>query len=329
MRLRVLGLLVILAGGMLVVPRAPAAQPTAQHPRIGILAPGTPPRHTVEAFRQGLHALGYVEGQTIALEIRWDEGQPERWPELAAELVARNVDVLVAGSGGAAQAAKRTTTTIPIVILVGVDPVEQGLVASLARPGGNITGLSVMTIQLTQKRLELLKEAVPSISRVAVLWGPASPWRSRKQERDAFEGAARVLGVQLVQLEVHGADDLARTFQLATGEGVHAVITAQNPVFHTYRAQIAALALQHHLPLISGEVGVAEAGGLMTYGANITDLWRRTASYVDRILRGTKPADLPVEQPMQLELVLNLKSAKTLGITLPSTLLILADEVIQ
>jgi ABC-type uncharacterized transport system substrate-binding protein len=143
-RLSVLGLLVILAGGLLVVPLTLAAQPTAQHPRIGILAPGTPPRFSVEAFRQGLHALGYVEGQTIALEIRWDEGQPEQWPELAAELVARHVDVLVAGSGGAARAAKRATTTIPIVMLVGVDPVEQGLVASLARPGGNITGLSVM-----------------------------------------------------------------------------------------------------------------------------------------------------------------------------------------
>ena len=317
MRLSVLGLLVILAGGMLVVPLAPAAQPTEQLPRIGILVPRTPPRYSVEAFRQGLHALGYVEGQTIALEIRWDEGQPERWPELAAELVARHVDVLVAGTGGAAQAAKRATTTIPIVMLVGVDPVKQGLVASLARPGGNITGLSVMTIELTQKRLELLKEAVPSISRVAVLWGPASPWRSRKPERDAFEGAARVLGLHLVQLEVHGADDLARTFQLATGEGVHAVITAQHPVFHTYRTQIAALALQHRLPLMSGEEGVAEAGGLMTYGANITDLWRRTASYVDRILRGTKPAVLPVEQPIKFDLVINLKTAKALGMTMP------------
>src|SRR5262245_44218822 len=175
MRLSVFGLLIILASGLLIVPLAPAAQPTAQHPRIGILAPGTPPRSSVEAFRQGLHALGYVEGQTIALELRWDEGQPERWPALAAELVARHVDVLVAGSSGAAQAAKRATTTIPIVMLVGVDPVEQGLIASLARPGGNITGLSVMTIELTQKRLELLKEAVPSLSRVAVLWGTVSP----------------------------------------------------------------------------------------------------------------------------------------------------------
>jgi putative ABC transport system substrate-binding protein len=321
-------LLVILAGGILVVPLTPAAQPPEQHPRIGILAPGTPPRSSVEAFRQGLHARGYVEGQTIALEIRWDEGQPERWPALAAELVARHVDVLVAGSGGAAQAAKRATTTIPIVMLVGVDPVEQGLVASLARPGGNITGLSVMSMELTQKRLELLKEAVPNLSRVAMLWGPVSPSRSRQLERDAFEGAARVLGVQLVQLEVHGADDLARTFQLATEERVDAVITAQHPVFHTYRAQIAALALQHRLPLMSGEDGVAEAGGLMTYGANIADLWRRTASYVDRILRGTKPADLPVELPIKFELVLNLKTAKALGMTMPPSLLLLAEEVI-
>jgi ABC-type uncharacterized transport system substrate-binding protein len=170
---------------------------------------------------------------------------------------------------------------------------------------------------------------MPSISRVAVLWGPASPSRSRKPERDAFEGAARMLGVQLVQLEVHGADDLDRTFKLATEEGVYAVITAQHPVFHTYRAQIAALALQHRLPLMSGEEGVAEAGGLMTYGTNMADLWRRTASYVDRILRGTKPADLPVEQPTRFELVINLKTAKALGMTMPPSLLLLADEVIQ
>jgi putative ABC transport system substrate-binding protein len=174
-------------------------------PRIGVLVPGTPAGPWVDAFRQGLHALGYVEDQTIALEIRWDEGQPGRWSDLAAELVVRNVDILVAGTGGAAQAAKRTTTTIPIVMLVGVDPVELGLVTSLARPGGNLTGLSVTTTEITQKRLELLKEAVPSLSRVVVLWVAASPSRGPQLELNALEGAAHVLGVQLVQRQVYGA----------------------------------------------------------------------------------------------------------------------------
>src|SRR5262249_38424663 len=178
--------------------------PAGTMPHIGILAPGTPPRHGVEAFRQGLRALGYVEGQTIALEIRWDEDKPERWPKLAAELAARNVDVLVAGTSSATEAAKHATGTIPIVMAAHPSPIEWGHVASLARPGGNITGLSVMTREMTQKRLELLKEAVPSLARVAVLWQtarPSPPSRGRQLERDALEGAAHVLGVQLVHLE--------------------------------------------------------------------------------------------------------------------------------
>jgi putative ABC transport system substrate-binding protein len=186
-----LALLVTLALSILVAPPASNAQPARQMPRIGVLAPGSPPRHSVEAFWQGLRALGYVEGQAIALEIRWDEGKPERWPELAAELVALNVDVLVAGTGSATEeAARHATDTIPIVMAVHPDPVEWGHVASLVRPGGNITGLSVMTLEMHQKRLDLLKEAVPSISRVAVLWTAASPSRSRQLARDTFEGAA-------------------------------------------------------------------------------------------------------------------------------------------
>jgi putative tryptophan/tyrosine transport system substrate-binding protein len=298
-------------------------------PHIGILAPGTPPRHSVEAFQQGLRALGYVEGQTIALEIRWDEGKAERWPELAAELAARNVDVLVAGNSIATEAAKHATGTIPIVMAVHPYPVEWGHVASLGQPGGNITGLSVMTREITQKRLELLKEAFPRLARVAVLWQVASPSRGRQLERDALEGAAHALGVQLVHLEMEGAEALARTFAAATQAGVHAVITAQQAFFHTYRAQMATLALQHRLPLISGEVGVAEAGGLITYGPNITELWRRAAIYVDKILKGAKPGELPVEQPTKFELIINLKTAKALGLTIPPSLLLLADEVIR
>jgi len=326
------GCIVMLTLGLLAAPLATHAQPAGKMPRIGILAPGPPPRPGVEAFRQGLRALGYVEGQTIALEIRWDEGKPQRLLELAAELAALNVDVLVAGTSGATEAAKRATGTIPIVMASHPHPVEWGHVASLARPGGHITGLSVMTIEMTQKRLELLKEALPSLSRVAVLWQVASPSRSSRGhqlERDALEGTAHVLGVQLVHLEVDGAEALARTFAVATREGVHAVITAQQPFFHTYRAQVATLALQHRLPLMSGEVGVAEAGGLMTYGTNITELWRRAATYVDKILKGAKPGDLPVEQPTKFELIINLKTAKALGMTIPPSLLLLADEVIQ
>jgi ABC-type uncharacterized transport system substrate-binding protein len=326
------GCIIMLTLGLLAAPLASHAQPVGKMPHVGILAPGTPPRHGVEAFRQGLRALGYVESQTIALEIRWDEGKPERWPELAAELAARHVDVLVAGTSGATEAARHATGTIPIVMAVHQSPVEWGHVASLARPGGNITGLSVMTREITQKRLELLKEAVPNLSRVAVLWeatSPSRPSRGRQLERDALEGAAHALGVQLVHLEMEGAEALARTFAAATQAGVHAVITAQQPFFHTYRAQVATLALQHRLPLMSGEVGVAEAGGLMTYGTNITELWRRAATYVDKILKGAKPADLPVEQPTTFELVINLKTAEALGLTIPPTLLFQADEVLR
>ena len=323
------GCIITLTLSLLVAPLAAEAQPAGKMPRIGVLAPRTPAGPWVNAFRQGLHALGYVEDQTMALEIRWDEGQLERRLTLAAELVAHNVDVLVAGTGGLAQAAQRATTTTPIVMLVGTDPVELGLVTSLARPGGTVTGLSVTTLEMTQKRLELLKEAVPSLSRVAVLWVAAGLSRGPQLEPQALEEAAHVLGVQLVPLEVYQVDDLDRLFETASREGVHAVLTGQQPFFTTHRVRLAALALQHHLPLMSGEVEVAEAGGLMTYGPNIVELWRRLATYVDKLLKGATPAELPVEQPVQFELVLNLKTAQALGLTLPPHLLILADKVLK
>jgi putative ABC transport system substrate-binding protein len=300
------------------------AQPVEKIPRLGVLAPGTPPRPGVEALRQGLRDLGYVEGQTIALEIRWDEGKPGRWPALVAELVALQVDVIVAGTGSATEAAQHATGTIPIVMASHPNPVERGAVTSLAQPDGNVTGLTPMTPELNQKRLELLQEAVPGLARVAGLSSSTLTW-----ERDTFEPAARMLGVQLRFLEVRSPDDLDGAFAAASREEVQAVLTAQRPFFSIHRARVAALALQYRLPTMSGEVEFAEAGGLMTYGPNIAELWRRAAYYVDRILKGIRPVDLPVEQPTEFELVLNLKTAQALGIAFPPGLLILADEVIR
>jgi putative tryptophan/tyrosine transport system substrate-binding protein len=326
MRLRTLRCLVTLACGLLALPLVVAAQQTRKIPRIGIIAPGSPPRPVVEAFQQALRDLGYVEGQTITLEIRWNEGKPERYPALAAELVALNVDVIVAGTSGATRDARAATRTIPIVMAAHPNPVEQGDVASLARPGRNITGVALMTPEINQKRLELLKEAVPGLARAAVLWDAAgtSTW-----QWGTFETAARQLGVQLQLLEVRSPDDLDGAFAAATREGLHAVLTAQQPFFATHRARIAALALQHRLPTISGDPGTAEAGFLMSYGPSIIESWRHAAVYVDKILKGATPADLPVEQPRRIELILNLKTAQALGLTFPPHLLVLADKVIQ
>jgi putative tryptophan/tyrosine transport system substrate-binding protein len=321
----IVGVIIALILSMLAAPLAANAQPVGKLPRLGILAPGTPPGRAVEALRQGLRDLGYVEGQTIALEIRWDEGKPERSPDHAAELVALHVDILVTGTGVATGAAKHATGTIPIVMASHPEPVERGHVASLARPGGNITGLSLMTPEMNQKRLELLKEALPGLVRVAVLWDGAFP---ATRQWDAFETAAHGLGIALRRLEVRGPDDLRSAFAAARGD-VQAVITGVSPLFFIHRAQVAALALQHRLPLMSGEPGVAEAGGLMTYGPNIPELWRRAAVYVDKILKGAKPADLPVEQPRKFEFVINLKTAQTLGLMVPPHLLVFADEVLQ
>jgi putative tryptophan/tyrosine transport system substrate-binding protein len=271
--------------------------------------------------------LGYREGQTIAFAYRWGPEKPERWRDLAAELVALPVDVLVVYSGAAAKAAQHVTATLPIVVAAsGSDLVELGLVASLAHPGGNVTGLTLMTTEMHQKRLELLKEAVPGLSRVAVLSEtPAAPAR----QWDAFATAAHGLGVELRRMAVRSPDDLEGAFTVAVQEGVQAVVTAQQPFPNQHRARIAAVALQYRLPTMSGETGFAEAGGLMTYGPNLAASWRRAATYVAKILQGAKPADLPVEQPMRFELVLNLQTAQALGLTFPPHLLMLADKVIK
>jgi len=331
------GGIVMLTLSLLVASCAAHARPAKTMPRIGVLlgstrspSAGVPqwqPGGTVASFLDALRALGYLEGQTIALTYRWGANNPERSLALAAELVALPVDVLVVYSGAAAQAAKQVTTTIPIVVAAsGSDLVEMGLAVSMAHPGGNVTGLTLMTTEMHQKRLELLKEAVPGLSRVAVL--PGVTYASGRQWA-AFETAARVLGVQLWPMEVRQPDDLDGAFAAAVQAGVQAVITAQGPLPNQHRARIAALALQHRLPTMSGETGFAEAEGLMTYGPNLPESWRRAAIYVDKILKGAKPADLPVEQPMRFELVINLKTAKALDLPIPPVLLFQADKVIQ
>ena len=323
------GCIVALILSLLAMPLAAQAQPAGKMPRVGVLAPGLPPGEPgrgLDRFRQGLRELGYVEGQTIALEVRWDEHHPERWPDLATALVQLPVDILVAGTTSAALAAQHATSTIPIVIAVSADPVGDGLVASLARPGGNITGLSVMTYELTGKRLELLTEVVPGLTRVALLLDAGDArWHAQLQEHEA---AARVLGVQLLPLEVRGPDEFASAFQAAIQGYAQALILMQCPLFTTHRARLAELALASRLPTMSGNVGYAKAGGLMNYGPHLPESWRRAATYVDKILEGATPADLPVEQPRTFELIINLKAARALGITMPPTLLMLADEAI-
>jgi len=274
-----------------------------------------------------MRELGYVEGQNITLVFPSAEVTPERLPHLAAELVSLKVDVIVAAGTPAVQAAKEATKTIPIVTPITTEPLETGLVASLARPGGNITGLSYMSSDLIGKRLELLREVVPGVSRIAVLSNPSSatvPPMMRKTEV-----AARALGVQLQRLEVHGPDDFERIFQAATKERAGALITLDDAFAFTQRTRIVKLATKNRLPAIYGFREFVEVGGLMSYAANLSDMYRRAATYVDKILKGTKPADLPVEQPMKFELVINLKTAEQIGLTIPPNVLVRADTVIK
>jgi putative ABC transport system substrate-binding protein len=330
MRLRVIGLIIVVGLAILTTPLAAEAQPAGKMPRIGVIVPGVPPGASgdeLDGFRQGLRDLGYGEGQTVALEVRWGEGQRERYPTLAADLVQQSVDVIVAAGGAAARAARHATITIPIVMVAGVDPVAQGLVASLAHPGGNLTGFTIMTRELSGKRLELLQEAVPGLARVAVLIDAESP--NRQVLLDEHEAAARGLGVQLLPLEVRSPDEFVGAFQAVTQGQAQALIIAQSALFFTQRARLAELALASRLPTMSGDTGYAEAGGLMHYGPDLPGSFRRVAVYVDKILKGAQPADLPVEQPTQFELVINRKTAQALGLTIPSVLLFQANKVIQ
>jgi putative ABC transport system substrate-binding protein len=297
-------------------------------PRIGVLIPGAPPLETVpnwEGFRQGLRELRYVEGQTILLEYRWAEGKPERYPGLVADLLRLPVVVLVPMSVAALPAIRRATTTVPVVAATLADPVADGFAESLARPGGNITGLTLTPSEMLAKRVQLLKEAVPTTTRMTLLRNP----RPGAAGAEAYQAAADSLGVQLQVLEVRNAGEFEAVFQAMVRFGAHALILAQDPLFSIERQRITALALQRRLPTISGETGFAEAGGLMTYGASIYDNFRRAAAYVDKILKGAKPGDLPIEQPTKFRLIINLKTAKALGLTIPPSVLGRADEVIQ
>ncbi len=282
-----------------------------------------------EAFLQGLRDLGYLEGRNVVIEIRDAEGKLERLPALAAELVALKVDVILAGGTAQALAAMEATRTIPIVFTAAVDPVADGLVTSLARPGGNVTGVSSLVSELVGKWLELLKQAVPGISRVAVLWHPGT--LGERTEKDMLKGAdvaARGLGMRLQFVEARGPGDFDRAFSDMTRARAGALTVWASPMFVSERRRLVDLAAKNRLPAVYGLREFVDAGGLMAYGPNAADVFRRTATYVDKILKGAKPGDLPVEQPTKFELVINLKAAKALGLTIPQSLLQRADEVI-
>ena len=314
-----------LAGGLLTAPLAAEAQETGKAARIGMLRQGSPPDPNVEAFKQGLREVGYVEGRNISIEYRWAEGKGERLLGLAADLVRLKVDVIVA-TGDAAVAAKQATTAIPIVMPIITDPVRLGLVASLARPGGNVTGLATQNDELPGKWLELVKEILPKVSRVAVLFHPTY---DRGVQLKASEAAARSLGVHLQALKVEGPDDLMAAFAQMQRDRAEALIVSSSALFYVHRARLVELAAKHRLPTIYYQSEfVVDSGGLMSYGTDFHDLFRRSATYVGKILKGAKPGDLPIQQPTKFELVINLKTAKALGLTIPPSLLGRADQVI-
>jgi putative ABC transport system substrate-binding protein len=320
---------VIGVGALLVEPLGVEARQAGKVSHIGVLAAGGPTMYSAryEAFRRGLRELGYVEGQTIAIEYRYAEAKFERLPDLAGDLVRLNVDVILASSAPETGAAKRATTSIPIVFGLHGDPVGAGHVASLAKPGGNITGLATMAPDLSGKRLGLLKEAFPRIARVAVLWNSAN--RAKAEDWRETQGAAHALGVTLQSREVRGPDDFPSAFSSMTTQRPDAFLTLDDPLLLNSRTSIVAFAANQRLPAIYPQRDYTDAGGLMSYGPSISDLFRRAASYVDKILKGAKPGDLPIEQPNKFEFVINLKTAKALGLTIPSSLLLRADQVIE
>ncbi len=315
-------------------PRAARAQQPAKVARIGCLVTGSlespETRVMLDAFRQGLRERGYVEGQNIVIEYRSADGSIERFPRLADELAGLKLDLILAVNTPAARAVQHETTTTPIVVVAMGDPVADGLVASLAHPGGNITGLTFLGPELASKRLGLLKQALPNASRVAALWHPgAFGERTTRDMLQATDAAARTLAVELQLVEVRGPDEFDRAFSAMTRNRADALIVLPSTMLFNERKHIVDLATKHRLPSISMAREFAQLGGLMAYGASITDLQRRSATYVDKILKGAKPADLPVEQPTKFEFVINLKTAKALGLTISESFLLLADEVIE
>jgi len=316
---------------LLAAPLAAEGQQAAKVPRIGWLSLNLAANpHLSEAFRQGLRDFGYVEGRNVVIEIRSAEGKLERLPALAAELVALKVDVIVASGTPAALATKQATRTLPIVFTAIADPVTSRLVTSLAQPGGNVTGLSVLAPELVGKCLEQLKQAVPGVGRVAVLWQPGGLGeRTEKDMLKEADVAARALGVRPQFVGARGPDDVDRAFSDMTRGRAGALAVLPSSMLFGQRRRLVDLAVKSRLPAVYPWREVADAGGLMSYGPNLPDLSRRAATYVDKILKGAKPADLPVEQPTKFELVINLKTAKALGLTIPQSLLLRADEVIQ
>jgi putative ABC transport system substrate-binding protein len=322
-------LLLALCSLLLTLGFSAQAQQPKKVPRLGWLSHASPNPELlsrIEVFRQGLKALGYEDQKNIAIEYRYTEGKPERLPNLASELARLKVDVIVTHNNQSIRAAQQTTKTIPIVMAVSTEPVANGFVSSLARPGGNITGLADLTVELSGKRLELLKETVPKVSRVALLVGPgASPLLKRETE-----AAATGLHLVLQPLEVRNVGDLEKAFEAAVRERANALIPLPNPVWALqYRTRLLELAANNRLPAIYHHRDFVDSGGLMAYGTNYDDLFRRAATYVDKILKGAKPSDLPVEQPTKFELIINLKTAKQIGLTIPPNVLVRADRVIR
>ena len=318
-----------LTGSLLAAPLAVEAQQVGKMPRIAFLSttmPGSSP--TTDGFRQGLKALGYIENQNIAIEWRWGRGSTERFPEFAAEMVKLNVDVIVAANDAAGRAAQRATKTIPIVVVVIGDPVGEGFAAGLAKPGGNVTGLTASNPELAGKQLQIFKEALPRLSRVGLLVDVTN--LGHDALRHEVETAAQTLGIRMApRVELSRPDALADAFAAMTKERVTGVFVVGGTMLYANRTRLAELALTNHLAMMCGPKPFVSAGSLMGYSADIADIFRRSAVYVDKILKGGKPGDLPIQQPTKFELVINLKTAKALGLTIPPSLLARADEIVE
>jgi putative ABC transport system substrate-binding protein len=305
------------------------AQPGGKTWRIGVLLGRSVPAEdpALQTFRQRLRDLGYVEGQNVAIDWRQADGRLDRLPDQAVELVRLKADVIVADVTPAIRAAMQATSTVPIVMGMAADPIGSGLVSNLARPGGNVTGVSVMLADVSGKRLQLLKDALPRISRVAVLWNPSIPWHTAMLAE--VEPAARSLGLHLLPVAVAGPGELEAAFSAMARWKVDAVFLGDSPIFSVQRARLLELAAKHRLPMIFGNQEWVAAGGLMSYGPSFSDMFGRAAVYVDKILKGARPGDLPVEQPTKVDLIINLKTAKALGLTIQPSVLARADQVIQ
>ena len=321
--------LTALCVAVVAVPLACAAQDARQLPRIGFLGNSTATleANLVRPFQEGLRDLGYVEGRNILIEYRWAEGSYERFPSLINELLAMKVDVIVAAGTPAALAVKRATTSIPLVMVAVGDPVGTGLVASLRRPGGNATGLTSIAPELEGKRLELLREILPKISRIAVLWNPANAYQITSEKE--VQAAARVLHISLISLPVSSPEELRNAFAVIPREHAEAVIVLADRIFLHNRERIAEFATRNRLPGMNAYRELVEAGGLISFGPSYAAMHRQAATYVDKILKGAKASELPIEQPAKFELVINLKAAKAIGLTIPQSLLLRADDVIQ